>query len=61
MANDTEFGLASYIYTRDLSRAWRVSEAREYGMAAGNEGLFSTEVVPFGGIKQSGLELEGSH
>lgn len=51
MANDSEFGLASYIYTRDLSRAWRVSEAPEYGLAGGNEGPFSTEVVPFGGIK----------
>jgi succinate-semialdehyde dehydrogenase/glutarate-semialdehyde dehydrogenase len=61
MANDTEFGLASYLYTRDLGRAWRVSEALEYGMVGVNEGLISTEVAPFGGIKQSGLGREGSH
>ena len=61
MANDTEFGLASYVYTRDLGRAWRVSEALEYGMVGVNEGLISTEVAPFGGIKQSGLGREGSH
>ncbi|OWJ93165.1 succinate-semialdehyde dehydrogenase (NADP(+)) [Pseudomonas sp. A46] len=61
MANNTEFGLASYVYTRDLSRAWRVSEALEYGMVGVNEGLISTEVAPFGGIKQSGLGREGSH
>lgn len=60
MANDTEFGLASYVYTRDLGRAWRVSEALEYGMVGINEGLISTEVAPFGGIKQSGLGREGS-
>ncbi|WP_236215475.1 NAD-dependent succinate-semialdehyde dehydrogenase [Metapseudomonas otitidis] len=60
MANDTEFGLASYLYTRDLGRAWRVSEALEYGMVGVNEGLISTEVAPFGGIKQSGLGREGS-
>ncbi|MDV3443801.1 NAD-dependent succinate-semialdehyde dehydrogenase, partial [Pseudomonas otitidis] len=58
MANDTEFGLASYLYTRDLGRAWRVSEALEYGMVGVNEGLISTEVAPFGGIKQSGLGRE---
>lgn len=61
MANDTEFGLASYIYTRGLARSWRVSEALEYGMVGVNEGLISTEVAPFGGIKQSGLGREGSH
>ncbi|MNV50766.1 Glutarate-semialdehyde dehydrogenase DavD [compost metagenome] len=55
MANDTEFGLASYLYTRDLGRISRVSEALEYGMVGVNEGLISTEVAPFGGIKQSGL------
>tara|TARA_Y100001951_G_scaffold101807_1_gene107346 strand:- start:39216 stop:40673 length:1458 start_codon:yes stop_codon:yes gene_type:complete len=60
MANDTEFGLASYLYTRNLGRAWRVSEALEYGMVGVNEGLISTEVAPFGGIKQSGLGREGS-
>jgi len=60
MANDTEFGLASYIYTQNLSRAWRVSEALEYGMVGINEGLISTEVSPFGGIKESGCGREGS-
>jgi succinate-semialdehyde dehydrogenase/glutarate-semialdehyde dehydrogenase len=59
-ANDTEFGLASYLYTRDLGRAWRVSGALEYGMVGINEGMISTEVAPFGGIKQSGLGREGS-
>lgn len=59
-ANDTEFGLASYLYTQDLARAWRVSAALEYGMVGINEGLISTEVAPFGGIKQSGLGREGS-
>ncbi len=61
MANDTEFGLAAYCYTRDLGRAWRMSEALEYGMVGINEGLISTEVAPFGGIKSSGLGREGSH
>lgn len=60
MANDTEFGLASYLYTESLSRAWRVAEALEYGMVGINEGLISTEVAPFGGIKASGLGREGS-
>ena len=60
MANDTEFGLASYFYTRDLARTWRVSEALEYGMVGINTGLISTEVAPFGGIKESGLGREGS-
>ena len=60
MVNDTEFGLASYVYTRDLGRAWRVSEALEYGMVGVNEGLISTEVAPFGGLKQSGLGREGA-
>ena len=60
-ANDTIFGLASYFYARDLSRVWRVSEALEYGMVGINTGLISTEVAPFGGIKQSGLGREGSH
>jgi succinate-semialdehyde dehydrogenase/glutarate-semialdehyde dehydrogenase len=59
-ANDTEYGLASYFYTRDLSRAWRVAEALEYGMVGINEGIISTEVAPFGGIKQSGIGREGS-
>lgn len=60
MANDTEFGLASYIYTQNLSRAWRVGEALEYGMVGINEGLISTEIAPFGGIKESGCGREGS-
>ncbi len=60
LANDTEFGLASYFYTRDLSRSWRVAEALEYGMVGLNTGLISTEVAPFGGIKESGTGREGS-
>lgn len=60
MANDTEFGLASYFYTRDLARAWRVAEALEYGIVGLNTGLISTEVAPFGGVKESGLGREGS-
>ncbi|MEM9228095.1 MAG: NAD-dependent succinate-semialdehyde dehydrogenase, partial [Pseudomonadota bacterium] len=60
-ANDTIFGLASYFYANDLSRVWRVAEALEYGMVGVNTGLISTEVAPFGGVKQSGLGREGSH
>ena len=60
MANDTEFGLAAYVYTRDLARSWRVSEALEYGMVGLNTGIFSTEVAPFGGVKESGIGREGS-
>jgi succinate-semialdehyde dehydrogenase / glutarate-semialdehyde dehydrogenase len=60
MANDTEFGLAAYFYTRDLSRSWRVAEALEYGIVGLNTGLISTEVAPFGGIKESGTGREGS-
>jgi len=60
MANDTEFGLASYLYTRDLARSWRVSEALEYGIVGLNTGLISTEVAPFGGVKESGTGREGS-
>ena len=60
-ANDTEFGLASYFYARDISRVWKVAEALEYGMVGVNTGLISTEVAPFGGIKASGLGREGSH
>ena len=60
MANDTEFGLAAYFYTRDLSRSWRVSEALEYGIVGLNTGLISTEVAPFGGVKESGFGREGS-
>jgi succinate-semialdehyde dehydrogenase / glutarate-semialdehyde dehydrogenase len=60
MANDTEFGLAAYFYSRDISRVWRVAEALEYGMVGINTGLISNEVAPFGGVKQSGLGREGS-
>jgi succinate-semialdehyde dehydrogenase/glutarate-semialdehyde dehydrogenase len=60
MANDTEFGLAAYFYTRDLARSWRVAEALEYGMVGINTGVFSTEVAPFGGMKESGIGREGS-
>ena len=60
MCNDTEFGLAAYFYTRDVGRCWRVAEALEYGMVGINDGLISTEVAPFGGVKQSGLGREGS-
>ncbi|MGV3650201.1 MAG: NAD-dependent succinate-semialdehyde dehydrogenase, partial [Devosia sp.] len=59
-ANDTEFGLASYFYARDMGRVWRVAEALEYGMVGVNTGLISTPEVPFGGVKQSGLGREGS-
>lgn len=60
LANDTPAGLAAYCYTRDLGRAWRLAEALEYGMVGINEGLISTEVAPFGGMKESGLGREGS-
>jgi succinate-semialdehyde dehydrogenase/glutarate-semialdehyde dehydrogenase len=60
LANDTEFGLACYLYTRDLARSWRVSEALEYGIVGLNTGLISTEVAPFGGMKESGIGREGS-
>ena len=60
LANDTEFGLAGYFYTRDLARAWRVSEALECGIVGLNTGIISTEVAPFGGIKESGIGREGS-
>jgi succinate-semialdehyde dehydrogenase/glutarate-semialdehyde dehydrogenase len=60
MANDTEFGLASYFYTRDINRVWKVAEALEYGMVGINTGLVSTEVAPFGGVKESGIGREGS-
>jgi succinate-semialdehyde dehydrogenase/glutarate-semialdehyde dehydrogenase len=59
-ANATPFGLSAYFYTRDLARAWRVGEALESGMVGINEGILSTEVAPFGGVKQSGLGREGS-
>lgn len=60
MANDTEFGLAAYLFTKDASRLFRVSEALEYGIVAANTGIFSSEVGPFGGVKNSGLGREGS-
>ncbi|MGB6668913.1 MAG: NADP-dependent succinate-semialdehyde dehydrogenase [Candidatus Acidiferrum sp.] len=60
LANDTEFGLAAYFYGRDIARVWRVAEALEYGIVGINTGIISTEVAPFGGIKQSGLGREGS-
>ena len=60
LANRTEFGLASYFYSRDIGRVWRVAEALEYGMVGVNSGLITTEVAPFGGVKQSGLGREGS-
>jgi succinate-semialdehyde dehydrogenase/glutarate-semialdehyde dehydrogenase len=60
LANDTEFGLAAYFYSRDIGRVWRVSEQLEYGIVGINEGIISTEVAPFGGIKQSGNGREGS-
>jgi succinate-semialdehyde dehydrogenase/glutarate-semialdehyde dehydrogenase len=61
MANDTIFGLASYFYAKDLSRVYKVAEALEYGIVGVNTGIISTEVAPFGGVKQSGLGREGSH
>jgi succinate-semialdehyde dehydrogenase len=60
MANDTNAGLAAYIFTKSIPRSWRVSEALEYGLVGVNEGIISTEVAPFGGVKQSGLGREGS-
>ncbi|MBB4267276.1 NADP-dependent succinate-semialdehyde dehydrogenase [Roseospira visakhapatnamensis] len=60
MANDTEYGLAAYFYARDMGRVWRVSEGLEYGIVGVNEGIISTEVAPFGGVKESGLGREGS-
>jgi succinate-semialdehyde dehydrogenase / glutarate-semialdehyde dehydrogenase len=60
LANDTPFGLAAYIYTRDLGRTWRIAEALEYGIIGINSGIISTEIAPFGGMKQSGIGREGS-
>ncbi|CAI0861643.1 Succinate-semialdehyde dehydrogenase [NADP(+)] GabD [Serratia liquefaciens] len=59
-ANDTPFGLAAYLYTRDLARAFRVTRQLESGMVGINEGIISTEVAPFGGVKESGLGREGT-
>ncbi len=61
LANDTEFGLASYFFSRDMGRIWRVSEGLEYGIVGVNTGIISTEVAPFGGVKESGIGREGSH
>ena len=61
LANDTEYGLAAYFYSRDVGRIFRVAEALEYGIIGINEGIISTEVAPFGGMKSSGLGREGSH
>ncbi len=61
LANDTEFGLAAYFYSRDIGRVWRVGEGLEYGIVGINEGIISSEAVPFGGVKESGLGREGSH
>ena len=60
LANDTEFGLAAYYYTRDMARVMRVADALEYGILGINEGIISTEVAPFGGMKESGIGREGS-
>ena len=60
IANDTPFGLAAYFYARDVGRVWRVMAGLEYGMVVVNEGVLSTEIAPFGGIKESGLGREGS-
>jgi succinate-semialdehyde dehydrogenase/glutarate-semialdehyde dehydrogenase len=60
LANDTEFGLAAYFYGHDIARVWRVAEALEYGIVGINTGIISTEVAPFGGVKESGLGREGS-
>src|SRR6185295_9669236 len=60
MANDTEFGLAAYFYSRDLGRVWRVADQVEYGIVGINTGIISTEVAPFGGVKESGIGREGS-
>ncbi len=60
LANDTEFGLAAYFYSRDIGRVWRVAEGVDYGIVGINEGLISNEAAPFGGMKQSGNGREGS-
>ena len=59
-ANNTPFGLAAYFYTRDLAKSWRVSEKLEYGIVGLNTGIISTEMAPFGGVKESGMGREGS-
>ncbi|MBT6828707.1 MAG: aldehyde dehydrogenase family protein, partial [Rhodospirillaceae bacterium] len=60
LANDTEFGLAAYFYSRDIGRIWRIAEQLEYGIVGINAGIISTEVAPFGGMKESGIGREGS-
>ena len=60
LANDTEFGLAAYFYSRDIGHVWKTAEALEYGIIGINEGIISTEVAPFGGMKESGIGREGS-
>jgi hypothetical protein len=60
MASNTEFGLAAYFYSRDIGRIWRVAEGLEYGIVGINEGIISTEIAPFGGMKESGIGREGS-
>ena len=60
MANETEYGLAAYFYSRDIGRIWRLSEALEFGMIGINEGIISNAAAPFGGVKQSGNGREGS-
>ena len=60
LANDTEYGLAAYFYSRDIGRIWRVAEALEYGMVGINTGIISNEATPFGGVKESGIGREGS-
>ena len=60
LANDTPFGLAAYVFSQNLGRAWRVAERLDAGMVGVNEGIFSNEVVPFGGVKESGLGREGA-
>ena len=60
LANDTEYGLAAYFYSRDIGRVWRVAEGLEYGMVGINEGIISNPAAPFGGVKQSGSGREGS-
>jgi len=60
LANQSQYGLASYFYSRDIGRIWKVAEALEYGIVGVNSGIISNEVAPFGGVKQSGLGREGS-
>lgn len=61
IANNTPFGLSAYFYSKDLARVWRVAEQLEVGIVGVNEGIISTEIAPFGGVKESGLGREGSH